>query len=155
MTPVDYAMLGIIAASSLLGAFRGLLRELISLATLLLALWAAAFYSDLVSPFLGGAVAAEPLRTWVARGLTFLAVMLLGTIVGAVLNNFVRMSIFSGVDRLMGVVFGFIRGALILGVLVMLARLVRLDGEAWWAQSALMPYASLIGDVIKRIVGGG
>jgi len=155
MTPVDYAMLGIIAASSLLGAFRGLLRELISLATLLLALWAAAFYSDLVLPFLGGAVAAEPLRTWVARGLTFLAVMLLGTIVGAVLNNFVRMSIFSGVDRLMGVVFGFIRGALILGVLVMLARLVRLDGEVWWAQSALMPYASLIGDVIKRIVGGG
>ena len=41
MTPIDYTIVGIVVLSALLGLFRGLLREVLTLLTLLIALWVA------------------------------------------------------------------------------------------------------------------
>ena len=152
MTPVDYAIIAIIVVSALLGAFRGLMREVIALVSLMVALWVAWQYSDLVTPYLAS-ISSGTARTWVARGLLFFAVVMGGALLGAILNYFVRMSIFSGFDRMMGLLFGTLRGVLILGLLVMLARLVQIDQQPWWLKSTLIPYASLVGDLVTSIVG--
>jgi membrane protein required for colicin V production len=45
-------------------------------------------------------------------------------------------------DRLLGVLFGFLRGAVIVALIVMLGRLVELDKVNWWRHSRLLPYAT-------------
>ena len=50
MTPIDYTIIGIVVLSALLGVFRGLLREVLTLLTLLIALWAAWHFADALLP---------------------------------------------------------------------------------------------------------
>lgn len=155
MTPVDYTLLAIVALSAVIGAFRGLLREAISLVTWVLALWAGWKYSGVVSPYLDGLLAQEPVRTWVSRALVVIAVLLVGTLVGFVANQFIRMTLFSGFDRFLGLLFGLLRGVVVLGVLVILGQLLQLDRAPWWGESKLIPFAGASADAIRKIVGDG
>jgi membrane protein required for colicin V production len=52
----------------------------------------------------------------------------------------VRLSLFTGVDRFLGLLFGLMRGALIVGAAVIVCQTVRLDDEPWWHESTLLPY---------------
>jgi membrane protein required for colicin V production len=153
MTPVDYVIIALAAASALAGLARGFLREAISLATWIIALWAAWHYSDSLRPHLGGALAVEPYGTWAARTLITLAILVVGTLVGVFAGQFVRVSLFSGFDRFLGFLFGVLRGAVVIGVAVIIASSLRLDGERWWKQSKLMPYAEAIGAAVRVVVG--
>ena len=79
------------------------------------------------------------MRPWAARVIIVVLVLLLGAAIGALLAHFVRLSIFSGMDRLLGFAFGLLRGFLLLGVFVILGQLLRLSGESWWRQLAADP----------------
>lgn len=153
MTPVDYVIIALAAASALVGLARGFLREAISLATWIIALWAAWHFSDSLRPHLGGALAAEPYGTWAARTLIALGILVAGTLVGIFAGQFVRVSLFSGFDRFLGFLFGVLRGAVVIGVAVIIATSLRLDGERWWKQSKLMPYAETVGAAVRVVVG--
>lgn len=153
MTAIDYTLMALVGLSAVFGLMRGFLREVLSLVGLVLALWFAWHYSDIVAPYLGGALADEPFHTWAARVVVFVAVLLITTLISAIVNYFVRMSIFSGLDRFLGFLFGLLRGAVIAGVAVMLGQMLRLDGEPWWKSSRLLPYAEMSGSVVRGIVG--
>lgn len=153
MTPADYVILAIIAVSAIAGVFRGFLRECISLASWLLALWVAWRHSDLVAPYLGGVLADEPYRTWAARVLIALAILIVGALVGLLATQFMRISMFSGFDRFLGFLFGLMRGVVVLGIVVLIAVQLRLDGERWWHKSRLMPYAETVAGVVGSVIG--
>ena len=78
---------------------------------------------------------------------------MLGAGVGATLGHFVRLSIFSGLDRLLGFAFGLLRGFVLLGVFVILGQLLRLQGEHWWRGSLLIPYGESIANGLRTLVG--
>ncbi len=80
-------------------------------------------------------------------------VLLLGAGIGAMLGHFVRLSIFSGMDRLLGFFFGLLRGFVLLGVFVILGQLLRLQGEHWWRGSLLIPYGESIANGLRTLVG--
>ena len=52
------------------------------------------------------------MRPWVARLILFLGVLLLGHAVGVIIRYFVRLSLLTGVDRFLGLLFGLLRGVL-------------------------------------------
>jgi membrane protein required for colicin V production len=89
----------------------------------------------------------------VSRAVVVLGVLLVGTLVGVAASYFVRMTLFSGLDRFLGFVFGLLRGGIVLGVLAILGQLLEIDRAPWWQSSKLMPYAEVSADVIRRIVG--
>ena len=153
MTPIDYLIVLAVLASAVFGFARGFLREFIALLAWLIALWLGWRHSDWVAPYMGGALAQEPIRTWVARAIVVALVLLVGTIVGALASRFVRMSLFSGFDRLLGMVFGLLRGVTVVGVAVILAQQLRLDGERWWQGSRLLPYGESAASLIRSLVG--
>jgi uncharacterized membrane protein required for colicin V production len=68
-------------------------------------------------------------------------------------NHFVRLSLFNGLDRFLGFVLGVGRGVVIVGVVIILAQSVKMDGEAWWKKSRLMPLAEPVAGVLRAIVG--
>jgi membrane protein required for colicin V production len=137
------------------GLARGFLREAIALVTWIFALVLAGHYADLIEPHLGGLLAGAMVKPWVARLIILALVLLIGALIGALADHFVRLSIFGGVDRLLGFVFGLLRGLVLLGVFVMLGQLLRLDSEHWWRDSRLMPYGESVANGLRFLVGEG
>ena len=80
-------------------------------------------------------------------------VLLLGSAIGAIVTHFVRLSLLTSLDRMLGLVFGLLRGVVGLGVLVMLCHAVRLNEEHWYRNSTLVPYAEHAGNVLRALVG--
>lgn len=153
MNITDYLVIAGLVISAIAGSMRGFLREVIAVVTWILALFVAWHFSDRVEPHLGGLLESSHVRPWAARVVIVTLVLLIGMGVGAVLSHFVRLSIFSGMDRFLGFIFGTLRGLVVLGVFVILAQLLRLDGERWWRQSVLIPYGESIANVLRALVG--
>jgi membrane protein required for colicin V production len=153
MNSTDYLVIAAIVLSAGVGAARGFLREAIAVAAWLIGLLIAWHFSDLIAPHLGGLLAQSDVRPWAARIIIMLLVLLFAAALGAVLGHFVRLSIFSGMDRLLGFLFGLVRGLVLLGVFVILGQLLRLEGERWWAGSLLIPYGESMANGLRTLVG--
>jgi membrane protein required for colicin V production len=153
MNLADYLIILAVLLSAIIGAVRGFLREAVALVTLILAIFLAWTFADKLAPHLGGLLKSDPVATWAARAIIFFLVLLVGMAIAALLSYFVRLSLFSGMDRFLGFVFGLLRGVVMLGVFVILAQLLRLDGENWWQKSKLMPYGESVANGLRAIVG--
>jgi membrane protein required for colicin V production len=156
MNGADYLMLGVLVASMLLGVVRGFVREAVSLLAWLGGLWFAWRYAPLLEPYLGGMVGEPPVSTWTARIAIVLAVLLLGWLIASLLGYFLRHSALSVmVDRLLGLLFGTLRGAVVVAVIVMLGQFVELGQVDWWKRSRLMPYAAELASWIQSFAETG
>jgi membrane protein required for colicin V production len=153
MNLADILVIVAILVSAVIGAVRGFLREAIALVTLIFALFLAWHFADLIEPHLGGMLSQPPASTWAARTIIFFIVLFIGMVLGVILSYFVRLSLFRGTDRLLGFVFGLLRGFVLLGVFVILGQLLKLDGERWWHRSKLMPYGESIANGLRGVVG--
>ena len=153
MNATDYLVIVAIIVSAVVGAMRGFLRESVAVGAWLIALFLGWHFSDLIAPHLGGLLGESDVRPWAARIIIVLLVLLFGAALGAVLGHFVRLSIFSGMDRLLGFLFGMVRGFVLLGVFVILGQLLRLEGEHWWRGSLLMPYGESMANGLRTLVG--
>jgi membrane protein required for colicin V production len=143
MNGADYLILGVLFLSMLLGFIRGFVREAVGVISWLGGLWLAWRYAHVVEPLLAGRVGDPPVSTWAARTLIVLAVLVIGWIVASLLGYMLRHSGLSiMVDRLLGLVTGFVRGAVVVAVFVLLGQFVQLTQTRWWKASQLIPYAS-------------
>jgi membrane protein required for colicin V production len=153
MAALDYLILAVVLISAIVGLVRGFLKEVISLVTWVLALWLSFRLGESLIPYLGGTLRQPPYGLWAGRAIVFICVMVLGTIVAAVVSHLVRLSIFSGMDRLLGFLLGLARGVVMLGFAVMLGQSVKLDGEGWWKRSVLVPQIAPVSDFVRAITG--
>jgi membrane protein required for colicin V production len=156
MTTVDYILAAAVLLSILFGAVRGFLRESIALLGWLVGLWLAWRYSHLLHPYLGGALAGTELQVWAARGLLLMAVVISSWLIGSLLSYLVQRSgLTLTVDRVLGGIFGFVRGAVIVGFAVMLGQASDLGSESWWKESRLMPAGEEMATVLRGYVETG
>jgi membrane protein required for colicin V production len=153
MVAIDYIIIAIVLVSAVAGLIQGFLREICSLVTWIFAVWLAWKIGPSLSPYLGGVLRQPPYGLWAGSAIVFIAVLVVGAIVGASVNYFVRLSMFSGLDRLLGFVLGLIRGVVILGVMVILAQSARLDGEGWWKKSRLLPTIQPVARMLRVLAG--
>jgi membrane protein required for colicin V production len=154
MLTIDYIVLAVFLVSVTVGLFRGFFREALSLATWIVALWAAVQYSHLLEPLLGS-LSSPALRLWASRVLMFVLVL----IAGGLLNHFVHLLVsstgLSGTDRVLGMIFGAARGALLVGILVIVLRLLELDQEPWWGESRAIQLGEPVAHWIHNLLNDG
>jgi membrane protein required for colicin V production len=156
MTTVDYIIVAALLLSTVFGAIRGFLRESVALLGWLVGLWLAWRYADRVEPYLGGAMRDTLLQPWVARLLVLFAVVIAAWLLGNLLSYLVQRSgLTLGVDRLLGGLFGIVRGAVIVGFAVMLAQAAELQSETWWRSSRLLPLGQEMANVLRGYVETG
>jgi membrane protein required for colicin V production len=153
MIAVDYIIIAILIISAVMGLVRGLLRESIAVITWFLAIVLAWSFGTTLEPMLGGVLVGSPLRIWAARAIIFVGVLLLGGAVSVVLGHYVRVSMFAGMDKFLGLIFGVIRGVVIVGAFTIAVQALRMDEDARWKNSLLMPYAIGVADALRGIVG--
>ena len=109
-----------------------------------------------LEPYLGGMVGQPPVSLWTARALILLGVLVIGWLIAGVLGYFLRHSALSVlVDRILGLVFGTVRGAVVIAVFVMLGEFVELNRVEWWKRSHLLPYASELAELDPELRGNG
>jgi membrane protein required for colicin V production len=153
MVTIDYIIIAIVLVSAVAGLIQGFLREICSLVTWILAVWLAWKIGPLLSPHLGGVLRQPPYGLWAGSAIVFIAVLVAGAIIGAAVNYFVRLSLFSGLDRLLGFLLGLIRGVVIVGVMMILAQSAKLDGEGWWKKSRLLPTVQPVARLLRALAG--
>ncbi|WP_295885484.1 CvpA family protein [uncultured Thiohalocapsa sp.] len=149
---VDYAIIGIIALSAIIGLARGLIREVLALGVWIAALLAAWFFYRPVAEQLTPWLETPSLRMGLAVVLIVLGVLIAGAIVGWVLSLLVEKTGLTGTDRLLGMVFGAGRGAVVVALLVFLASLTPVVEDPWWSQSELLPRFQLLADAMLDLI---
>jgi membrane protein required for colicin V production len=156
MTPVDIILVAIVFISMVFGAIRGFLRESVALLGWLVGLWLAWRYAPELEPYLGGALAGTELQVWIARLILLLAAVIAAWLIGSLLGYLVQRSgLTLGLDRMLGAVFGLVRGAVIVGFAVMLADAAQLRGEDWWKSSKLIPVGEEMASILRGYVETG
>ncbi len=153
MIAVDYIILAILLISAIMGLVRGLLREAIAVITWFLAIVLAWMFASSLEPYMGGVLIGSPLRIWAARTIIFVGILLLGGAVSVVLGHYVRVSMFAGMDKFLGFIFGIVRGIVIVGAFTIAVQALSMDQDPKWKNSRLMPYAIGIADALRGIVG--
>lgn len=137
MTGFDYAALATVAISIAVGVFRGVLRELLSVVGWVAAVALAWRFSNAVAELLPSAWTSPTLRSALAFVGVLVGCLMLFGLAGLALGALIRKGGMTGVDRLLGALFGFVRGALILVALVLLAGLTPLPRERVWRNAVL------------------
>jgi membrane protein required for colicin V production len=138
---VDYLILGIVVLSALIGLWRGFVREAFALLTWFAAFWVALTFFKPFAPFFEGHIGDASARRVVAFAILFIAVLVIGALLGKLIGMLVEKTGLSGTDRLIGILFGLARGVLLVAALVLLGSATVLPRTAWWHRSVLIPYA--------------
>jgi len=132
------------------GVWRGFVKEALSLLTLLVAIWLAWRFAALVAPKLSNWAADQDVRIWIARGIIFALALIVGALVSWLARQLIRHTGLSGVDRMLGAAFGFARGVLIVGLLVLALDFLDLDQDGWWQSARFRPYAEQVAAAVKK-----
>ncbi|MBC5767338.1 CvpA family protein [Ramlibacter albus] len=135
MAPLDWIVVAVLVASLLLGAWRGLVYEVLSvlswLAAFIAAQWLAAWMGGLLP--LGDA--GRAVRYAVGFVLVFIAALFAGGLLAWLIKKMVEAIGLRPVDRTLGAAFGVVRGIVLVLALAVVVNLTPLKGSDWWNES--------------------
>lgn len=155
MPIVDIIIALVVVASIILGFARGFVKEAMSLATLLFALWAALNFGDDIGAISQNWLSAPELQLWFGRILVFVVLVTAGGLVSWLMAKLMRLSVLSGTDRLLGMAFGLGRGVLLVAASVLGGQMADVDDSDWWQRSSLIPYAEYVADWLRVMAPKG
>lgn len=139
MTAFDYAALAIVGASVFLGLWRGVVSELLALAAWVAAFFAARAWAPTVGEWFGRWIADGALRQAAGFAAVFLGVLVVFGVARLVVSLLLRAVGLGLIDRLLGGMFGIVRGALVLLAAVLVGGMTPLPKEVWWREAVLAP----------------
>ncbi len=137
MNGFDFALIAVVSLSTLFAFARGVVRELIALATWVVGLVAAFVYAGTVAGWFPRLEATPATKHVLAFALILIASMIAGALVARALSSVVKAIGLGFVDRLLGAVFGLLRGAAIVVLFALIAGVTTLPKHDWWQNAAL------------------
>jgi len=155
MPIIDILIAVALSISVIVGIFRGFVKEAISIAALLVAIWAALYFGPNVGEISDSWFDSQELQVWFGRLLVFLTILALGGLIGWGISKLVRLSVLSGIDRFVGAVFGAARGVLIVALFILGGEYAGFDNDRWWQESKLMPHFEVVAEWIKVMAPQG
>ena len=132
---VDVAMLGLLALSALVGAMRGLTFEVLSLAGWVVAWFAGLWLGPWLAPHIPIGSAGSPLNGVIAFACAFLVVLVLWGLGARAVSALVGRTVLRPADRLLGAVFGLVRGSVVLLALATVLAYTPLGASQAWRDS--------------------
>jgi len=151
----DYILIGIVGLSVVLSLWRGFVREIISIIGLVAAFFAASRASGYAGDFLGAWISNGTVADIAGFALVFVLIMLIVGITGAIIRKLVDMADLTATDRTLGVVFGALRGMLLIALAFLIFTSYAKPDYKWMKESLLTPYAIKAGDMLGGIIPEG
>lgn len=157
----DWFIFAILAISCVFGLKRGLVKEVLSIVSWVAALVIAVSFKSPMASLLEGSISSASLRDVVAFAVLFIFTLVVGALLGLIVRAFIKVSGISTFDRMLGFVFGFARGCIVVMLMLMLVpALISIDQDQWWADSRFIPgflefedWAMLASGEIRSLVG--
>ena len=146
MPIVDIVIAVVVLVSIGVGFARGLVKEAMSIASLMIAIWAAFNFGAYAGTLSDSWLSSPELQLWFGRILLFIVILMLGGLLSWAVAKLVRLSVLSGTDRVLGMVFGLARSAVLVAVVVIGGQYAEFDDNDWWEESLLIPYAEFVAD---------
>ncbi len=135
MPALDWIFGAVLLASMLLGAWRGLVYEVLSLISWVAAFVLAQWLALDAAQYLPMSGSSDMLRYAAGFVLVFVATVLFGSLVAVVVKKLTSAVGLRPVDRALGAVFGSIRGVLLLLVITVVVGMTPLKSSAAWQES--------------------
>ncbi len=135
MTTLDWVLGGVLLFSLLLGAWRGLVYEVLSVLGWIAAFYVAQWYAPHVATLLPLQSASESVRYAAAFVLIFIAAVFMTGLLAFLLKKLVQAIGLRPIDRLLGAAFGVLRGVILLLAATVVMNMTALKSSAWWQAS--------------------
>ncbi|MDD7805645.1 MAG: CvpA family protein [Endozoicomonas sp. (ex Botrylloides leachii)] len=139
-TWIDWVIFGVILVSAGLSLRRGFFKEVLSVLSWAGAAFVAWAFGGVFADKLVNYIDLPSVRISIASILLFISTLLAGAFINQVVCRFVEATGFSGTDRVLGMVFGGLRGCLVIMVLVSFIAITPLKQETGWKNSILLPH---------------
>lgn len=152
MVVADFIVLGIIFISVVISLMRGFVKEALSLASWLASLWIAMSFSSGMAELFGSSISDPTLRLLAAFVSLFIMTLVVGAVINFFATQFIQRTGLNGIDRTIGVVFGFLRGILLVTIIVMLLGLTTLPKETWWSESFFLFRFEVVATWLKDLL---
>jgi membrane protein required for colicin V production len=157
---MDWALLAVLAASVIVGMVRGLVFECLSLAGWLVAWFAAQWAAPYLAPHLPVGTPGSALNLAAALACCFIAAIVVWTLLARLVRLLIQATPLSLPDRLLGGIFGLLRGAvLLLAVAAVVALTPAAQAPSWrhstgarWLGQALQALKPLLPDSAARLL---
>lgn len=152
MPVLDWIFVGVLLVSMLLGAWRGLVFEVLSLVS-----WVAAF---VLAQWLAGDVAqrlpmsgaSDVVRYAAGFVLVFVAAVMLGSLLATLVKSLMSAVGLRPVDRVLGAVFGVMRGVLLLLLATVLVGMTPMKASNTWQESVGVGVAAAVLKGLKPVL---
>ena len=137
MTAFDYVLLFLLVGFMLISMTKGLVREVISLVSWVVAFYVATHYGDVLIPWLPNAVSGEVMRMVVAFIVLFIGTRIVMAILARLVNVVLHATGLTLVDRFLGALFGLAKGTLVALALVLVCGMT----QPFWKNAMFSPMA--------------
>jgi membrane protein required for colicin V production len=138
MTQFDYIVLVLVILSVLLGWWRGLVYEVLSLLSWITSYFVAKSWADEFTPYMPAVLESEALKSAAAFIAVFITTLILCGVAAWALNKLIKsFGLDWRTDGVAGAIFGFFRGWLVVLVMVLMAGLTKLPQTPFWRDALL------------------
>ena len=152
MTALDYLILAIFLIFAIWGMVRGLIAEVFSILSWVAALYLGSHYGEAVAPWLESTIDSVTLRQLIAAIAVGIAAYAVVSIAGVLLSRSIQSSIFGPLNRMLGLLFGAARGAIVIAVAALVGLQFGLQDETWWQEAKLQPSATVAANLLDSLV---
>ena len=139
MVTVDWVFLAVLGFSMLLGAWRGLVYEVLSVLGWAVSFYAAQYFAPVVAGWLPLQSSSETVRYTAAFVLVFVAAVFTAGLLAFLLKKLTESIGLRPVDRTMGAAFGLVRGVILLMAVAVVINMMALEKSLWWQESKGAP----------------
>ncbi|ETI62070.1 CvpA family protein [Marinomonas profundimaris] len=154
MSTVDWLIIAVVVLSTLLSLKRGFVKEVLSLLTWVVAFVVSVKFSDQMQALLLDQVQNDQIRYIVSFVSLFIATLVVGALVSYLLGTLIQVTGLSSTDRVLGTLFGFARGGLIVVAFVSLLSLSpAIEKTEFWKTSQLIPQLGQLNDWTRDMLG--
>lgn len=141
MNSFDVVLILILAAFVAVGALRGMVREIVSFATWIVATAVSWLFAPELEGYLKSVSGEYALRMVVAFVALFAATWILGLLIGLLMQRFVAGRRGLNLPNLLvGGVIGLARGVILIVIAFLFAGITSIPQRPWWRESAVTPY---------------
>ncbi|MFO1245103.1 MAG: CvpA family protein [Ramlibacter sp.] len=136
MAVLDWVFVAVLVASLALGAWRGLVYEVLSVASWIAAFVLAQWLAPDVAALLPMGKASEPMRYAAGFVVVLVGAVFAGGLLAWLLKKLVEAIGLRPVDRTLGAAFGLARGLVLLLAAAVVVNMTPLKSGTWWQESA-------------------
>lgn len=139
LNQADWLIIAFVSVLTVISLFRGFIKEAMSLVRLAAAVVVGYLFAGEVSSLFSEAIERPEYAYALAYFALFVVTMIVGTILTSLLTGLITMAGLSPIDRMLGAIFGLVKGCVVIVFLVTLVNLTPLKDQALWRESALVP----------------